>query len=70
MDFRSEGTRRRVNLLAFLLRVLKAEQCSFLGENRSGSGAVQAIDPILVLLLRGTVNSELKILQNGSKYHR
>ena len=58
-----------MNLSAFLLRVLKAEQCGFLEENRSGSGAVQTIDYILVLLLRGTVNSELKILQNGSKYH-
>ena len=69
MDFRSEGTRRSVNLSAFLQRLLKAEQCGFLGENRSGSGAAQTIDSILVLLLKGTVNSELKILQNGSKYH-
>ena len=69
MDFRSEGTRRSVNLSAFLQRVLKAEQCGFLGGNRSGSGAVQTNDSILVLLLKGTVNSELKILQNGSKYH-
>ena len=63
MDFRSEGTRRSVNLLAFLQRVLKAEQSGFQGENRSGFGAVQTIDSILVLLLKGTVNSELKILQ-------
>ena len=58
-----------MNLSAFLQRLLKAEQCGFLGENRSGSGAAQTIDSILVLLLKGTVNSELKILQNGSKYH-
>ena len=69
MDFRSEGTRRSVNLSAFLLRVLKPEQCDFLGENRYGAAAVQTIDSTLVLLLRGTVNSALKILQNGSKYH-
>ena len=40
MDFRSEGTRRSVNLLTFILQSLKAEQCDFLGENRSGAGAV------------------------------
>ena len=35
-----------------------------------GAGAGQKIDfTTLVFLLRGTVNSELKILQNGSKYH-
>ena len=51
------------------LRVLKPEQCDFLGQNRYGAGAVQTIDSTLVLLLRGTVNSALKILQNGSKYH-
>ena len=39
-----------MNLSAFLQRVLKAEQCGFLGENRSGSGAAQTIDSILVLL--------------------
>ena len=70
MDFRSAGTRGRVNLSAFLLRVLKAERHDFLGENRPGAGAGQKIDSTtLVFLLRGTVNSELKILQNGSKYH-
>ena len=51
------------------LRVLKPEQCDFLGQNRYGAGAVQTIDSTLVLLLGGTVNSALKILQNGSKYH-
>ena len=43
---------------------LKAERCGFLVENRSEAGAVQKIDSILVLLLRGTVNRELKIAQN------
>ena len=39
MDFLSKGTRRSVNLSAFLQQVLKAEQCNFLGENQSGTGA-------------------------------
>ena len=70
MDFKSAGTIGRLNLSAFLLQVLKAERYDFLGENRSGAGAGQKIDStILVFLLRGTVNSELKILRNGSKYH-
>ena len=43
---------------------LKAEWCKSLR-----AGAVQKIDYTLVFLLRGTVNSKLKILQNGSKYH-
>ena len=50
MDFRSKGTVRSVNLSRFLLRGLKAERCDFLGENRSGAGAVQKIDSTLVLL--------------------
>ena len=71
MDFRSAGTRGRLNLSAFLLHlVLKAERYEFLGVNRSGAGASQKIDSTtFVFLLRGTVNSELKILLNGSKYH-
>ena len=70
MDFKSAGTIGRLNLSAFLLQVLKAERYDFLRENRSGAGAGQKIDStILVFLLRGTVNSELKILRNGSKYH-
>ena len=40
MDFRSKGTRRSVNLSTFSLRSLKAERCDFLGENRSGAGAL------------------------------
>ena len=43
---------------------LKAERCGFLVENRSEAGAIQKIDSIHVLLLRGKVNSELKIDQN------
>ena len=35
-------------------------------ENRSEAGAVQKIDSIHVLLLRGTLNSELKTDQNTS----
>ena len=67
MDFRLEGMRRSVNLSTFLLQKLKAEQCDFLGENFSGAGVVQNMDSALVLLLLGTVNSKLKILQNHSK---
>ena len=40
MDFRSEGTRRSVNLSTFLLQGLKAEPCDFRGKNRSGAGAL------------------------------
>ena len=55
-----------MNLSSFLFSAsgLKAERCGFLVENRSEAGAVQRIDSVLVLLLRGTVNSELKIVQN------
>ena len=42
---------------------LKAERCDFLGKNRSGAGAVQKLASTLVLLLRGTVNSELEIFK-------
>ena len=56
MDFLSKGTRRSVNLSAFLQQVLKAEQCNFLGENQSGTGANQKIYSTHVPLLRGTVN--------------
>ena len=40
MDFRSEVTRRSVNLSTFLRRSLKAERCDFLEENCSGAGAL------------------------------
>ena len=40
MDFRLEGTRRKVNLSTFLLRGLRAERCDFGGGNRSGTGAL------------------------------
>jgi len=69
MDFQWEGTRRSVNLPAFLLPSLKAERCDFLGKNRSGARAFQNNLSTLVLLLLGTVNGELKILQNHSKNH-
>ena len=65
MDFRSEGMEKSLNLSSFLWhQVWKGSDV-----NRSGAGAVQEIDYTLVFLLRGTVNSKLKILQNGSKYH-
>ena len=54
-----------MNISVLLLRVLKPEQCDFLGENRYGAGAVQTIDSTVVLLLRGTVKSALK---NPSKW--
>ena len=38
--FGSEGSRRSANLSTFLLRSLKADQCNFLGESRSGAGAL------------------------------
>lgn len=69
MDFLLKGMRRSVKLSAFLLQDLKAEQCNFLGENHSSAGANQKIDSTHVLLLKGTVNSKLKIFQNGSKCH-
>ena len=55
MDFRSEGTTKRVNLSTLLLRSLKAERCDlfFLG----GRGVAPALEPFqnmdssLVLLL-------------------
>ena len=53
MDFQSRGRGRSVNLLAFLLQSLKADQCDFLGGNCSGTGFFQKIDSILVLLLKG-----------------
>ena len=37
IDFRSEGTRRSVNLSTFLLRSLKVERCDFLWKNCSGA---------------------------------
>ena len=55
-----------MNLSAFLQQVLKAEQCNFLGENQSGTGANQKIYSTHVPLLRGTVNSKLKIFQNAT----
>ena len=63
MDFRSRSLRRSVNLSAILLRSLKAERCDFLAKNRPSVGAVQKLAPTLVLLLRGTVNSELEIFK-------
>ena len=53
MDFRSEGTTRRVNLSVFLLRVLKAEHCNFLGKIAPALEPVKKIHSTLVLLLRG-----------------
>ena len=38
MDFRSEGTRKSVNLSTLFFFLLKVEQCDFLEENRSGAG--------------------------------
>ena len=65
MDFRSEGMEKSLNLSSFLWhQVWKRSDV-----NHSGAGAVQKIDYTLVFLLRGTVNSKHKILQNGSKYH-
>jgi len=60
MDFQWEGTRRSVNLSAFLLPSLKAERCDFLGKNRSGARAFQNNLFTLVLLLLGTVTVNSK----------
>ena len=60
MDFRLEGTRRIVNLLNFMLRSLKAEQCDFGGKIAPALEPFQNKDSSLVLLLYGTVNGELK----------
>ena len=64
MDFRSERYYKKRESFELSAHGLKAERCGFLVENRSKAGAVQKIDSILVLLLRGTVNRELKIAQN------
>ena len=67
MDFRSEGTRRSMNLSTFLLRSLKAERFDFLGKIPPALEPFQNKDSSLVLLLLATVNGELKLLQNRSK---
>ena len=67
MDFRWDGTRRSVNLSTCLLQSLKEEQWDLLGEDCSGAGVLQDMDSTLVLLLLGTVNGELKILQNRAQ---
>ena len=68
MDFRLEGTRRIVN--PFDLYAAKFES----GEMRFWGGKIapalepfQKKDSSLVLLLYGTVNGELKFIQNRSK---
>ena len=40
MDFRSEGTRRSVNFSTFFAAKLESGAMRFLGENRSGTGAL------------------------------
>ena len=67
MDFRLKGTRRIVDLLAFMLRSLKAERCDFGGKNRLGAGKLSKQVSTLVSLLYRTVNGELKFIQNRSK---
>ena len=66
MDVRSERYKKTRQSFELSAHGLKAERCGFLVENRSEAGAVQKIDSIHVLLLRGTLNSELKIDQNTS----
>ena len=55
MDFRLEGTRRIVNLLIFMLRSLKAEQCDF------GGKIAPALEPF-----QDKVSSLVLLLQNQS----
>ena len=52
-----------MNYWAILLRSLKAKECDFLRKNCPGAGTVPKLPPTLVLLLRGTVNSELEIFE-------
>ena len=52
-----------MNLSAIFLRSLKPERCDFLGKNRPAAGSVQKLLSTLVLLLRGTVNSDLEIFK-------
>ena len=54
-----------MSLSVFPLRDLKVEHCSFLGKIAAALETFKKIDSTLVLLLRGTVNSEL---QNTSKW--
>ena len=61
---RNEKNRESFNLFA---AKIESRAMRFLGENFSGVGVVQNMDSALVLLLLGTVNSKLKILQNCSK---
>ena len=67
MDFRWEGTRRNVNLSTFMVRSLKTERCDFGGKIAQALEPFQNMDSTLVPLLQGTVNGELKLLQNRSK---
>ena len=64
MDYLSEGSRRSVNLSTFLQRSLKVELCDFGGKITLALEPFQNKDSSLVLLLLGTVNGELKMLQN------
>ena len=56
-----------MNLSTFLLRSLKVERCDFGRKITSALEPFQNKDSSLVLLLLGTVNGELKILQNHPK---
>ena len=67
MDFRLEGTKRIVNLLTFMLRSLKAERAILGGEIAPALEPFHNKDSSLVVLLYGTVNGELKFIQNRSK---
>ena len=60
---RYENKRESFDPRTFLLRSLKVERW----KNCSGAGALQNMDSSLVLLLLGTVNGELKTLQNRSR---
>ena len=64
--------RRNMNLSSFLLPRLKAERRDFLVENRSGASALQKANywfhPCSSIKRNCKRTSELKILQNRSKY--
>ena len=66
MDFRLEGARRIVNLLTLMLRSLKAERRDLGGKIAPALEPFQNKDSPLSFY-QGTVNGELKFIQNRSK---
>ena len=71
MDFRSKGTKRSVNLSTFSLRSLKVDRCHFLGENRSGAGALskQGFLPCRSII-RNIIRNSSKLLKKTLLRHK